>query len=89
MTDFDLDAFVAHAETAAEPKGNFGAVFELYQEQKNQNALGLLAGVPDEHYDAAEAALKARGITQEIGEPEEGLCKHWLDANTCPCGCFE
>ena len=89
MSDFDLAATVAHVDAAAQPKGNFGCVYELWQEARNREAYGLLDSVPDAHYDETVAALKDKGVIVELDERPEGLCVHWLDENTCPCGCFE
>lgn len=89
MSNFDLAATVAHVDAAAQPKGNFGCVYELWQEARNREAYGLLGSVPDAHYDETVAALKDKGVIVELDERPEGLCVHWLDAMTCPRGCFE
>ena len=89
MSDFDLAATVAYVDANAQAKGNYGCVYELWQQARNAEAYALLGHVPDEHFDATVEALKDKGVIVEIETPEDGLCKHWLDANTCPCGCFE
>lgn len=89
MPNFDLNAVVAHVEKASLPEGNYGCVYELWQEARNIQAYGLLGHVPDAHYDETVTALKNKGVIVELDERPDELCQHWLDESTCPCGCFE
>ncbi len=89
MSDFDIAATVAYVDANAQPKGRYGSVYELWQQARNREAYALLGHVPDEHFDATVKALKDKGVIIESERPPEGLCQHWLDADTCPCGCFE
>ena len=89
MSNFDPTAIVAYVDANSMPEGSFGCVYELWQQARNDKAYSLLGHVPDEHFDATVEALKEKGVIVEIEARPEGLCKHWLDANTCPCGCFE
>ncbi len=89
MSDFDIAATVAYVDANGQAKGNYGCVYELWQQARNAEAYDLLGHVPAEHFDATVEALKAKGVIVEIEERPDGLCQHWLDADTCPCGCFE
>ena len=89
MPEFDLDAFVAHAERASLPTGSYGCVYELWQDARTRLAYSLLGAVPDDRYEEARAALKEKGVIADLEERPDHLCRHWLDADTCPAGCFE
>ncbi|MDO5758177.1 MAG: hypothetical protein Q4P24_11820 [Rhodobacterales bacterium] len=90
MTQFDLNAFVAHADTASMPTHSHGLVYEPWQQERTDKARDLIAAlVPADQQDAAEAALRAKCIIEDDWMPGEGECMHGLDASTCPCGCFE
>ena len=89
MTNFNLDAFVASADQASMPKGNFGCVHELWQQERNRLAHDLIAAhVPAHLLDAAEQALRAKGIIADAEiEVDDTTCRHGLDPDTCPAGC--
>lgn len=74
-----------------------GLVYELYVEQ--------FSSAVDVAYGHAEPALRNLAIELATREfdycsaeqrmearreaSDEGLCSHFLDQDTCPCGCFE
>lgn len=91
MTDFNLDAVVAYADEASSPTGHFGCVHELWQQERNRLAHNLIAAqVPAHLLDAAEQALRVKGIIEDAQiEVDDTTCCHGLDPDTCPCGCFE
>ena len=90
MTQFDLTAFVAHADTASMPTHSHGLVYETWQQDRTDRAKELIARlVPEDQHAAAETALRAKGIIEDDWVRGEGECIHGLDANTCPCGCLE
>ncbi len=90
MTQFDLTAFIAHADTASMPTRSHGLVYETWQQDRTDRARGLIARlVPADQQEAAETALRAKGIIEDDWMPGEDQCIHGLDALTCPCGCFE
>ncbi len=74
-----------------------GLVYELYVER--------FSSAVDVAYGSAEPAIRTLAFelaTREFDYSsneqrmaarreanDEGLCSHFLDKNTCPCGCFE
>ena len=89
MTDFNLADTVARIDRDAQPKGSYGCVYELWQQDRNREAYALLDNVPDAHRDEVQTALKEQGVIVDLDMRPDDLCVHWLDENTCPCGCFE
>lgn len=93
---FDLDTTLAAVkQAAARATGSHGLVYELwrrdYERQLEQQVPVL---VPPAHHAAVFDALRASGdLTDEDAPTDDawtsGLCRHFLDADTCPCGCFE
>lgn len=89
MTNFSLADTVARIDRDAQPKGNYGCVYELWQKDRNREAYDLLSSVPVDHYEEVLTTLKEKGVIVDLGPLPDGLCIHWLDENTCPCGCFD
>lgn len=82
---------------AAEANNGCGLVYEIFIERFSSAVDGVAS------YLHSETARLLIGIARSIGDyqtkteiekmganaTEEGLCVHYLDENTCPCGCFE
>lgn len=82
---------------AAEANNGCGLVYEIFIERFSAAVDGVAS------YLHPETARILIGLARSIGDyqtktetekmranaTEEGLCVHYLDENTCPCGCFE
>jgi hypothetical protein len=93
MTAFNAEAIAKDIAQRCQPTGSYGCVFELWMDAYDRNTRLELAGVPEEHEEAVKAHLIKLGAMHpddmEDNRAEEGLCIHYLDERTCPCGCFE
>jgi len=87
------DALSRLAETA---NHGCGLVYELFARRFSSAVDSYVAGRPA----AEQAAILALAVEYGYCSPEEiaaadrhdaeaGICRHGLDAMTCPCGCFE
>lgn len=88
---------VLFGDIATESNRGCGLVYELFAKNFSVNVDGLAAGL---HPAVAEMLMdhaRKSGIyysrdefeMMDAAAAEEGLCCHYLDADTCPCGCFE
>jgi len=93
-TAFDMQTTLTEVRAAAFSRtgGSYGLVYELWQQAFDHNlAVEVAARVPQAHQEAVLARLHDNG---DIAPPEvfgrgEDECCHFLDAQTCPAGCFE
>ena len=93
--DLDITAEAKRLAKEGEPTGGYGCVYELWQQAYDLNLRDLL-GSPkysDEQAEALKAELIRIGALTaddtDMYERDENTCIHFLDARTCPMGCFE
>lgn len=92
-TSFNVEQVAQDIVQRCMPTSNYGLVYELWMNAFDDNSRQALADVPEEHKDAVKERLIELGALHpediEDTRVEDGLCIHYLDAQTCPCGCFE
>ncbi|WP_186214781.1 hypothetical protein [Burkholderia gladioli] len=94
LTADEMDAMLA--EMAESANRGCGLVYELFAERFSGSVDSMVEGWSDEARSQFIALANNHGYCSreerdaaDSSRREEGLCSHFLDAQTCPCGCFE
>jgi len=89
----DIQAEVSRLADECAPSGGYGSVYDLWQQAYDRNLRSALFCYPEEQADKIEQELIRKGILMEedaeMYERDDATCIHFLDAQTCPMGCFE
>lgn len=84
------------SEMAESANRGCGLVYELFADRFSGSVDSMVEGWSDESRNQFIALANDHGYCSreerdaaDSSRREEGLCSHFLDAQTCPCGCFE
>lgn len=88
-----IELIVKNLKETCLPTGSYGLVYEPWQRDYDANLQRACDALPDDIRFTVMAALIANGTMSDPDASDDlhipGTCSHGLDADTCPCGCFE